>query len=123
MIFLLFAYFFDISFICLLPVGPPSLARRDIHSYSATWWFACCTAPAASDWPGLLATIGSQNLTEGLGQGSFLNKIHKDWPSHVSGQGFPQVQSVHPRGNCCGLFCFVLFFSVVKVCAVYTFAC
>lgn len=95
MIFLLFADFFDISFICLLPAGPPSLARRDVHSYSATWWFTCCTAPAVSDWPGLLATIGSQNLTEGLGQGSFLNKTHKDWPSHVSGQGFPQVQSVH----------------------------
>lgn len=94
---------------------PPSLARRDKYSYSATWWFTCYTASAASDWPGLLVTIGSQNLTEGLGQGSFLNKIHKDWPSHVSGQGNPQIQGVHPRGNCCGFFVSFCFLMVLRV--------
>lgn len=100
-----------------LPVGPPSLARRDIHSYSATWWLACCTASAASDWPGGLATTGFQNLIEGHGQGSVLIKIHKGWPSSVSGQGFPQVQSVHPRGNCC--VCVFLILLRVHVCCVH----
>lgn len=61
--------------------------------------------------PGLLATTGFQNFR---GQGNFLNKVHKDWPSsHCSGVFF-KVQDIYAKGKC-------RLFVVLKVhvCCVY----